>query len=927
MTSAIEFALLGLGAGAVYVLLANGLIVIYRGSGILNFAHGAFAMAGAFLFYEMHVNSGYPFALAFILSLLAVGALGCLTQISIMGPMRRSSGLMRLIATLGVLGLMQGIAVAIYGDNDILMPFSLPNSPLRFGKFVMPESQLWLLAIAGLVSVGLYLLSQRTLFGLATTAAAENETAVAFLGWSPNALATVTWSVGAMLAATAGILLVPMAGLNAGNLVLIVVPAMAVALVGGFSSFWLALAAGLAMGILQSECTGLFPGVVGLADALPLCVIIAVLVVRGRSLPVRGHVLERLPRVGAGLVRPRRVATVALVLAIALFVFPQGLTAAVTVQMIEAVILLSIVVITGYAGQVSLAPLALAGTGALLAGQLVASQHWPLLFAMIAGTIGAGLVGVLFGLPALRTRGTNLAVVTLGLGLAVYEVVFVNPSFTGGPSGLQVGGARLFGLNIDPDTYPARYAVFCLACLVLVGVAVANLRRGRAGRRLLAVRSNERAAASLGVSVMGTKLWGFGISSAVAGLGGILLGFQSHSVILDGFDPITAINSVMWAVVGGIGYVTGALFGSGFTLGGVGSYALDQFGSLDEWLVIAGAASVLLILVANPDGIARAAEEGRLDPVTRFLVAKVRAWRASSAAAQTRASAATAGTAVAFASLPRQPIKAGSERKTLVVDTASVRFGGVRALRDASLSVEPARIVGLIGPNGAGKTTMIDAITGYVPMTGMVRLDDQPLDGLTARQRARAGVTRTFQSVELFEDLTVRENLQVAEDRGDNRAFLSNLIRPERERLSAATADVVDLLGISDYLEKLPGELSQGTRRLVGMARAMATQPVILLLDEPTAGLDDEETSRIAGHIQQLAASRGTGILLVEHDMRLVMSISDRVIVFDFGEKIADGAPDLVCRDPRVISAYLGAMDVAPPRSVTQGSPHEEAVQ
>jgi ABC-type branched-subunit amino acid transport system ATPase component/ABC-type branched-subunit amino acid transport system permease subunit len=898
MMNVFLFGILGLGIGAGYTLLAQGLVVIYRGSGVINFAQGAYATVGAYLFVELRQNHGNSFAVSFVVAVLGVAVLGALTHLLIMRPLRAASSLTRVIATLGVLSIVTGIGALRYGANLTLVRPFLPQHVVHILGAKVSVDRLWMLLIATVLTAVLYLVSRYTTVGLAMTATSENQRAASSLGWSPDLFATVTWAVGGALAATAGILIVPLSGLQVTNLTVLVIAAMAAALFGDFTSYPRTWLAAVIIGIGVSEMNR-YVTQPGWPTALPFLVIILVLVVRGRALPLRSQVLDRLPRLGSGVPKVKVIVVVSVFLVVGMLsFFPQGLTIAIGVQVIAGVLLLSVVVLTGYAGQLSLGQFALAGMGAYVAGRLVGSQHVPFALALLIGVLVAVPIGMIFALPALRTRGVNLAVVTLGLGVSIQAVIFGNPDFTGGIAGTNVGAASFLGIDIDPINHPDRYAVFCLVWFVAACLVIANVRRSRVGRRLVAIRGNERAAASLGISALGSKMFAFGLSSAVAGL----LAFQSYSIVYSNFDPVTSINLVGDSVIGGVGYVTGTIPGSGFFPGGIGSYILDDFGSLQKWLILIGGISLVVTVLLNPDGIVGQFAAGKVDPLTAAIIRKVRARR--QAIERARAARALSAPAPDSAAAMADPT---GRQASLEVHDITVRFGGVLALSDVSLHVGAGEVLGLIGPNGAGKTTMVDTISGFTRQSsGSVTLNGKPLDRSAAFRRARAGISRSWQSLELFEDLTVLENLQAASDPRDRLAYVSNLVRTDNRALPAAAAAAVEEFNLTRHLNDYPNVLSYGTRRLVGIARTVAAAPSILLLDEPAAGLDESETRELSMMIRRLADVWGLGILLVEHDMNMVMSVCDRLVVLDFGKVIAEGPPAVLRHDPAVIASYLG---------------------
>jgi ABC-type branched-subunit amino acid transport system ATPase component/branched-subunit amino acid ABC-type transport system permease component len=892
---ALRFAILGLGAGAVYALAAQGIVLVYRASGVLNFASGAMGMVCAFYFYDAR-ESGQSTTAAMLGALGIAAAIGVSTHLLVMRPLRRAPALSRLIATLGIFTVLFAFGQRRYGNAANIVEKLLPvDSVTLWDDINVGKDRLILLAVGFGLTILLTVVYRLTRFGLATTAVAESRRNTAAQGWSPDLLATVNWALGAMLAALAAILIVNLSGLQVIGLSLLVVPALAAALVGSFRSFALTFAGGLLVGILQSEVTyvqtrfGWLEDKLhvisfdGLGGSVPFLVIIVVLVVRGRALPLRGEAIERPPEVGTGRLRPEVLLPAVVIAAVVIAtMLSTSLVEAAGTTATLAVILLSLVVVTGYTGQLSLAQFALAGTGAWIGARLIANYDIPFELAFVIGVAGAIPVGLIVGLPALRTRGVNLAVATLGLALLIESQVLNNLDRTGGVTGTEIGDLRLFGIDFNTFDHPERYTLLAFAALVALGVLVANLRRGRAGRRLIAVRSNERAAAALGISVFGAKLYAFGLGAAIAAAGGLLMAFRRPSVrFYPEFSIFQSIFSVVYAVIGGIGFVLGAVIGAVLA---PQEFASKVFGTLfeSETAVQIGLGVLLiLVLIFVPNGLA-SLRLAAIPGVRRLL----------------RAPAAEP--------LPEVGRPALAPR-TLAADAVTVRFGGVVAVNGVSISVAPGEVVGLIGPNGAGKTTLIDAMTGFVRASaGRVTLDGTNVSRWNARRRAAAGVGRSFQTLELFETMTVRENLRTASDRRDPVAYLSDLFWPRRTPLGPGAAAAVREFGLTDALDRRPDELPYGTRRLVAIARAVAAGPSVLLLDEPAAGLDDRETAELGKLLRRLASEWNLAVLLVEHDVSLVLDSCDRIAVLDFGRKIAEGTPAEIRADEAVVAAYLG---------------------
>jgi len=832
--SALRFVLLGAATGSLSALVALGIVLVYRTSGVLNFSAGALGGIAAYICYDMR-DGGMATGLAVALGLVVGVGLGLLTY-AVMALLRDASRLARLIATLGLFSVFESFMVLRWGLDFSQPRAMLPSQNMTlFGDLVIGRDRLMLIGVALVCAVVLRVVYSGTLFGLATSAVAENRRVAASAGWSPDRIEMANFAIAGGLSALAAILLAPIVTLNAAVLSLAVLPALAAALVGRFSSFGITVLAALGIGIVQSEIS-LFqpdiakafgmstPSLTGLAEAVPLAIILVFMIATGRSRLQRGETLARLPLPGSGRVSLLPV-SVGIVMSVGLLLGVNTWADALITTFAIAIILCSVVVVAGYAGQLSLCQLALAGLGAWMAARLVSADGWPFEAAIVAAVVGTTIIGVVVALPAIRTRGTSLAVATLAIALMFDALIFTNSSVTGGVIGLPIKRVTFAGINLDPLGHPQRYAAFVLVVLVLVGMLVANLRRGRVGARLLAVRSNERAAASLGINVIAAKVYAFAVAAAIAALGGVLLSMGQTNVEFSQYNVFGSVLLIQYAVVGGIAWVAGIVSATGAptALGNVVFQRIVPSGTdIVSWLAVLSGLGAILVLRQAPDGIAalwsrwlRLAEE-RSAPLRR-VAEGLRFPRAD-----------TEG--------PPAPPRERRPAATLTVSDLVVTFGGVVAVDGVSFAIAPGEVVGLIGPNGAGKTTILDVVTGFTTQSsGSVRLGDAGIDRWSVERRARAGIVRSWQAVEMFEEMTVRENLLVASDDQTWRPYLTDLFRPARPASTPFVTEVVEELQLGDVLDVRPSSLPHGVARLVGIARALVTEPAVLLLDEPAA--------------------------------------------------------------------------------------------
>lgn len=923
--------------GLVYALVAFGLLLIYRATGVINFAHGQIGAFGGYTMALLQIRYDIPYGLSLPLALVSGVVLGVAAELALRRLFTQPR-LLLFVATLGLTQVIQLLQLRLPIPEEEATSVTYPvliSGTWDVAGVTVTGPQLTVLLVVPVLMLFFAWLFQRSRFGMQVRATADNLPAAQLAGISVRAVSTKVWALAGLLATLSTLLIAPLQG---GSIAVVstalgpklLLLSLTAAMVGRMKSFGWTLVGGLLVGVLDRflvtwSQTKDVP--IGSNIAVLFLLLVVVLFTVGRSQSMREDAWSLTSKVRSArieltrhpLYRALSVGGIAVLLGIALVV-PSQLDKPTDVLRFAAIplyliVALSVTVLTGWAGQLSLGQFGFVALGSYLT--IYYANQLNYFVALAIGVAWGVVVAIAVGIPALRLKGLYLAVVTLGFGLAIRSWFVVASKIAPEPGGgakLNVDrreGVNLIFWEVKGNDFDAVYW-FCLFVAVIAIVLVWRIRRTGIGRSIIAVRDNENSAAAYTLSPPRAKLLAFSISGALAALAGGLLPLTAvngqFKVDPLMFDFSESLRIVAIAIVGGVSSITGAILGTLLIVG-----LPTVFNGTKQVELFASGVGMLVVLLYLPGGLISLVHSAR-DNLLAWLANRT-GWKppvreAGAAVARLGGGRDTEGTAT-------QP--------PLVVNELGVNFGGRIVVDRVSLTVGPGEIVGLIGTNGAGKTTIMNAVSGFVPSVGRVELFGEDVSSQAAHRRARLGQGRAFQNARLFGSLTARETVMVALEARQRSLLVPSLLAlppsPAAERRKRREADeILTYLGLGRYADSLMSELSTGTRRIVELGSLIALDTKLMLLDEPTAGVAQKETEAFGPLIKAIRADLGAAILIIEHDMPMVTSISDRIYCLEAGRVIAEGTPAEVIANPAVVASYLGTDERAIQRSNVTGT-------
>ena len=893
MSDFLPFVVIGISVGAIYGLAGTGLVLTYKTSGIFNFAYGALATVSVFVFHWLHYQHGMAWPLAAVICVFVLGpAMGVLLEL-LARQLMQVDHTLQIASMIGLVLWVVALGGIWFQHVTGSFPPFLPISTVEIAGVNVEWQQIIVVIVSLVATIALYGYLRFTRLGTGMRAVVDDPDLLSLTGSSPVRVRRWAWIIGSSFAALSGLLIAPSLPINALLLTLLVVQAFGAAAIGYFSNLPLTYAGGIAIGIAGALATKYVvdvPWLAGLPAGLPFIVLFVVLLVTPRAkLAARRFIPPR--TIPPSWHAPIRVRVVSGVLFIGfLCAIPSLVGTKVGIYsgaLVLVILILSLGLLVRTSRQVSLCQYSFAAIGAAMMAHFTSDYGIPWLAALLLAGLVVVPVGAVIAIPAIRLSGVFLALATLGFGILLEQMVFTQ-DFMFGTGAQTLKAARpsfdLGSVHVGGDT-SMYFVILIFVAVIAVGVAI--LTESRLGKLLRAMGDSPLALETYGLTVNATRVLVFCISAFIAGIAGALTASLNTYAIganFPSFGSLTLIALVTVIVAGDPWYAFIAaasivIVPLYLDFGNIGLYITAFFG-LGAVLVPAFRDKI----TGTPPAVRRFFD--RLGPKKRAAELPV---------------------------APAVPVAAPTVRAGAGLEVAHlvVRYGGVVAVDDVSLEAPVGRITGLIGPNGAGKTSLFNACSGLLrPTQGRVLLHGQNVTRASPSKRARRGLGRTFQRVQLFESLSVRTNIELARECAIAGANPLRHVVP-RHRDSAtvehAAAEAIRLTGIADYVDASVKDLSTGQRRLVELARVLTGSFDVVLLDEPSSGLDQTETQQFGEILRRVVAERGIGILLVEHDMSLVRQICERIYVLDFGRVLFEGTPEEMVESEIVRDAYLGS--------------------
>ncbi|MGW2229753.1 ABC transporter permease subunit [Streptomyces formicae] len=887
MSDLLGFVLSGLVSGALYALLATGLVLSYSASGLFNFAHGATAYLCALAFYELRSGFGWPAVpTALLLVLVVAPGLGWGLDRLMFRKLARVGETAQIVATIGLLVALPALGLWVVelledagasvkpAENQFGLPGVGP-SPAKSWQLTdgvgIDSDQLITWVATALVAVALWVLMRHTPLGLRLRAAVDNRSLVELRGMSADRLSSVAWMLSSGLAGLAGVLATPLLGLSSHDFTLFLFVSATAAVLGRFLSVPLAFAGGLGLGVLQNLVAGyadFAERITGFRTAVPFLILFAGLLVMTRRSRTAGTAAVDAPPIDylAGRSWARRWgpwAVAAALLALSFYTVTTPFWSGVLAQGLAiSLVFVSFTVVTGLGAMVSLAQATFV-TGAALVAGLLMSHGWPFAGAALVGTCAAALLGALVALPALRLGGRSLALATLALAFLADQVLFQVGWLRNGDTGWEIPRPVVGPVDLSDD----RAMGVAMVVLVTVAVAaLAALRNSPSGRAMLAVRSAPAAAMASGVSVVRTKLLLFTLSAGLSGFGGVMYASFNTRITATDFTAMTGLIWLAVVVAAGVrraqfAVVAGLVFAIVPHL--VSDYVTE---SVHVPVVLFGLAG--LALANDPDGYCAAVS---------VRMRRRRVQRAPGRGRRTWGSAPDPA--------PQTP---EGLNHALALHGIRAGYDGAPVLHGVDLTVRPGEIVALLGPNGAGKSTTCRVAAGLVrPVEGQVYVAGRDVTREGAVPRSRAGVLLAPEGRGIFPSLTIEENLAL---------HLKD--KDERDAVYERFA------GLAARRKVVAGSLSGGEQQMLALAPLLQRPPTVLVADEPSLGLAPRVVEDVFRLLVELR-DQGTALLLVEEKAAEILGVADTVAYLAQG-RVSWCGPRSEVRADRLTEAYLG---------------------